>query len=215
MKRSLTVTSLLALCSVAIVATASAGYPPTVTPPSSKIVPQQPPAPNSPASLIFANTHNYGSVIIDVRIFNNYFGDGTKYWWTYTVSNLSFDPTPGSSNGFSGFELNLPVSVPDIADISPLAPWIINGFSGAPVEWDLRNSGGLGVMPGDIGDFSFTTSPRLISVSSGWFHTWESEVQTFVTNYPPDNSPEVPNVLEPIVPVQPTSWGHIKSLYND
>jgi hypothetical protein len=215
MKRSVLVTALFALCTAGMVTTTlAADYPPTVPPPSNKIIPHELPTPAGPQALIFSNTHNYGSVIIDVRIYNNFAGDPTKYWWTYAVRNVSYDPNPGTSNGFSGFELALPVAVPDIADIVPQAPWFVNCCSGQPVEWDITNTNGLGVMPGNPGHFSFTTSPRLISASTGWFHTWQGDGQTDIINYPPNDAPEVPNVLEPIVPVQPTTWGSLKSLYN-
>jgi len=60
--------------------------------------------------VIFTNSHSYlgGSVLIDVAIENNYLGDFGKYQWKYHVTNVSFDPNPGISNGFSGFETALP-----------------------------------------------------------------------------------------------------------
>jgi hypothetical protein len=215
--KRLLLASLLGLSSLAVLEgqVMAADYPPPLVPSTGlngAIIHPGPPGPQAPTALIYSNSHNYGSVVIDVNIYNNYFGDPTYYWWTYIVRNNSFDPNPGFTNGFSGFELALPVNVPDIANISPTAPWIVNGFSGQPVEWDLRNSGGLGVMPGDTGTFSFSTLPRLISTSSGWFHSWQGDSQTDITNYPPDNAPEVPNVQEAVVPVMPSTWGTIKSL---
>ncbi len=151
---------------------------------------------------IFSNTHAYGLVTIKVDVFDNYFGDFTKYHWVYTVTNHTFDPNPPVSNGFSGFELALPVLVPDIADITApdgIGPWIINCCSGLPVEWDLTNTGGAavlgGTMPGQTEVYSFTTAPRLVTVSSGWFHTWELDFQTNIVTYPLGNEPEVPDVL--------------------
>lgn len=211
MKKPLLCLALLGL----LVSTASASYPPVIEQPNAPaIIQPSAPQPNSPAGLIFSNLHNYGSCVIEVRVFDNYLGDTSKYWWTYIVRNFTFDPNPGTSNGFSGFELQLPVNVPDIANIDPMAPWDVNAFSGLPVEWDLRNSNGLGVMPTQTKVFSFTTLPRLISASSGWFHTWEFDGQSNIINYPPDNAPEVPNVLDNPVPVAPTTWGAIKSLRN-
>lgn len=185
---------------------ASAAYPPTNIPEpvsrpviSGKVI--------SLAGLIFSNTHNYGNVIIKVEVYNNYLGDFTKYWWVYTVTNVSFEPNPPSSNGFSGFELNLPVAVPDIATIAApdgIPPWLVNCCSGLPVEWDLRKTDGIpvngGTLPGETEQYSFTTSPRLITISNGWYHTWETnaagtDVQTFVTYYPTNDPPEVPDVL--------------------
>ena len=157
---------------------------------------------------IFTNVHNYGNVIIKVDVYNNYFGDFTKYWWVYTVTNVSFEPNPPSSNGFSGFELNLPVAVPDIANVAApdgIPPWLVNCCSGLPVEWDLKNTDGIpvggGTLPGQTEQYSFTTLPRLITLSTGWYHTWEQipggggDVQTFVTYYPAADPPEVPDVL--------------------
>jgi len=67
-------------------------------------------------------------------------GGAGKYWWKYDVTNNTFDPVPGTSNGFSGFELALPVSVPDIGDISAPDPaWDVDCCSGLPVEWDKDN----------------------------------------------------------------------------
>lgn len=157
-------------------------------------------------TLVFTNTHSYdaasgpGAIDIKVDVFNT----GTRYKWQYTVTNHSFDPVPGTSNGFSGFELAMPAFVPDIADVmSPSAAWAIDCCSGLPVEWDISNSRGLGVMPGGVGVFSFTTLPRHITVSTGWFHSWISDSQVDVTTYaftPGATGPEVPDVLRGPVP---------------
>jgi hypothetical protein len=156
------------------------------------------------SALLFTNTHNYGVITIKVEVFDNYLGDFTKYHWVYTVTNHAFDPNPPASNGFSGFELTLPIAVPDIGDIAApdgIGPWIINGFSGLPVEWDLRNTDGApvggGTLPGQTEVYSFTTLPRLVTLSTGWFHTWEMDVQTNIINYPAGDGPEVPDVLAP------------------
>jgi hypothetical protein len=216
MKRMVSCALLLALCSILLPLSGNAGYPPTISPPSHLIKPQSVPAPGSPTSLIFANSHNYGSVIIDVRVYNNYLGDPTYYWWTYIVRNISYDPDPlNGTNGFSGFELALPVNVPDIANILPgPPPWSVNCCSGLPVEWDQPNSQGPGVLPGNTQQYSFSTLPRLITSSSGWFHTWINNGQAYITNYPSTDAPEVPDVVEPVVPVKPMTWGAVKSLYN-
>ncbi len=156
------------------------------------------------AALLFTNTHAYGNITIKVEVFDNYLGDFTKYHWVYTVTNHTFEPNPGFSNGFSGFELTLPISVPDIGNIAApdgIGPWIINGFSGLPVEWDLRNTDGApvggGTLIGQTEVYSYTTLPRLVTLSTGWFHTWEGDIQTNVINYPPADGPEVPDVLAP------------------
>jgi hypothetical protein len=139
-----------------------------------------------------------------VDVFDNFMGDFSKYLWQYTVTNNSFDPNPGTSNGFSGFETDLPAAVADIGDVfAPSAAWLIDCCSGAPVEWDITNTLGLGVMPGETGVFGFTTLPRFITTSTGWFHTWENDVQTYISDYgltPGETGPEVPDVLQPPIP---------------
>ena len=157
----------------------------------------------SQALPFFTNSHLYdafggptGAVTIDVAVEDF----GSFFLWTYTVHNNAFDPNPGTSNGFSGFELDLPAAVPDITNVtSPSPGWIIDCCSGAPVEWDITNSVGLGIMPGEVGVFSFETLPRLITVSTGWFHTWQG-FQTDISYYldtPGETGPEVPDVLSP------------------
>jgi hypothetical protein len=183
----------------------AAGYPPPASPPTG--VPRSP-DPNAITGLIFTNTHSYAfgadpiAVVIKVDVYDNYLGDFTKYHWVYTVTNNSFEPNPGSSNGFSGFETALPVAVPDLGDVAApdgIPPWAINCCSGAPIEWDLTNTGGAavsgGTLPGETEVYSFTSAPRLITISTGWFHTWENDVQTNIVNYPAGDGPEVPDVL--------------------
>lgn len=137
------------------------------------------------ANVIFSNTHSYGGIVtIDVTVEDNYLGDFGKYWWKYDVTNISFDPNPGTSNGFSGFETALPAGVPDLMDrAAPSAGWEFDCCSGQPVEYDIRNSAGLGIMPGDSGQFSFTSLPRFITNSTGYFHTWQGDGQTDVTTF--------------------------------
>jgi len=167
------------------------------------------------AALIFSNTHSYefggdpDAVVIFVEVFDNFGGDFSKYLWQYTVTNNSYDPNPGTSNGFSGFETALPIAVPDLGDVfAPNADWETNCCSGQPVEWDIRNSVGPGVLPGEEGVFGFTSLPRFITNSTGWFHTWEGDVQTNLVFYPEGDGPEVPNVaLPPISTVPaPAAW---------
>jgi len=165
--------------------------------------------PVTPSSeLLFTGTHTYdflpgdGALTIQVDVYNNFFGDFNKYRWEYTVTNNSYDPTPGSTNGFSGFELALPASVPDLQDIyfPSGEPWEVNSYSGQPVEWDLKNSLGQGVMPGETGVFGFSSLPRLVTNSTGYYHTWQSDVQAFITMWsvtPGELGPECPDVLAP------------------
>lgn len=159
------------------------------------------------ADIILTNTHSYAfgadpaAIVIKVEVFDNYLGDFDKFLWQYTVTNNSYDPVPGTSNGFSGFETALPASVPDLGDVfAPNANWEIDCCSGLPVEWDIENSAGLGVMPGEVGVFGFTSLPRFITNSTGWFHTWQFNAQTNIVDYPAGDGPEVPDVLRPPIP---------------
>jgi hypothetical protein len=136
---------------------------------------------------IFDSTHTYNgtlgtgtvSIAVDVDQLSN-----GNYLWQYTVTNNSYNPVPGSSNGFSGFELNLPAFPPDLGNVTNPAPsWANNCCSGVPEEWDIMNASGLGIMPGYSGVFSFTSLPRTITNSTGWFHTWQNGSQSYISNY--------------------------------
>lgn len=156
------------------------------------------------AAIVFSNTHSYGGVVsIDVTVEDNYLGDFGKYWWKYDVTNVSFNPNPGVSNGFSGLETALPSGVPDLMDRAAPVGWIFDCCSGQPVEYDIRNSIGLGIMPGGTGQFSFTSLPRFITNSTGYFHTWQNDIQTNVTTFASfgEPGPEVPDVLRPPITV--------------
>lgn len=154
--------------------------------------------------------HNYGGLItIEAKVVNQ----GPTYLWEYTVTNLGYTPVGG--NGFSGFELALPVSVPDIANVTGPAGWEIDCCSGQPVEWDIKQPG-LGLQIGDSAVFAFTTDPRFITSSTGWFHSWTAlpfTTQLDILYYNsfacgpnggPCAGPEAPDVLRPPVP-EPSS----------
>jgi len=162
------------------------------------------------STLILSDTHQYDwsgvsdSVTIKVDVFNQ----DSSYLWRYTVTNNGF----ATGNGFSGFELALPVGIfgaTDIANITaPNPSWNVDCCSGEPVEWDISNVVGNGLLVGDTGVFSFTTLPRQISNSTGWFHTWENGTQASITNYsdtPGASGPEAPNLLlaPTVVPLPP------------
>jgi len=157
---------------------------------------------------IFDATHSYDwngntaaiTISVDVDLV------GGLYLWQYTVTNNSFS----TGNGFSGFELAMPAAPSDIGNVvSPNSNWISDCCSGQPVEWDIPdqvpNAGGSstfgpGILVGETGVFSFTTLPRSITNSNGWFHTWVNGGQTDITFYsstPGELGPEVPNVLLP------------------
>ncbi len=50
-------------------------------------------------------------------------------------------------------------------------------------------------MPGETGVFSFTADPTTITVSTGWYHSWQSGGQIDIVNYPPGDEPEAPDVF--------------------
>jgi hypothetical protein len=107
--------------------------------------------------------------------------------WEYVVTNLSYDPEPGITNGFSGFQLLFPGPVPELYNQQSPAvggPWQQNAFSGQfppfGVEWDAALPG-AGIMPGQTGTFSFSTFERMDVIveaegvgqgPAGWAHTW-------------------------------------------
>lgn len=128
--------------------------------------------------------------------------------WKYTVTNNSYDPEPGITNGFSGFQLGS--FIPEISNIfAPDGPietsnWEYECCAG-PVEWDLPDDEGLGIMPGETGVFGFTTAPRFISTSNGWFHSWANETQVEILNFTVDTAPEVPGELKPVPVPEPST----------
>lgn len=161
------------------------------------------------AGLLAHFDHSYlgGAVEIDLDVYSGApDAPAGKYLWKYTVTNISYDPTPGSSNGFSGFELFLPSPIPEIADITDPAPgWEHNCCSGLPQEWDIRNSNGLGIMPGQTGIFSFTTDPRLVAINdAGWFHSWVSDLQTSTNPTVGMHVPLVPGLVPIATPAPGT-----------
>lgn len=100
----------------------------------------------------------------------------------YTINNVSYDPIPGITNGFSGYQMLFPGPVPELYNQqSPVVggPWEQNAYSGnSPpfgAEWDAPLPG-VGIMPGETGVFSFCTFERVDVVvqepDAGWVHTW-------------------------------------------
>lgn len=150
------------------------------------------------AALIGHFVHDYTSVVITLDVYDGQ--PGGRYLWQYTVENISYDPVPGNTNGFSGFETYLPTPIAEIADITPndgtVPPWEVNCCSGNPVEWDRDNTAGDGIMPGQTGVFSFTTYPRQIAINeSGWFHTWQNDLQTYIVDTPGMHVPLVEGLV--------------------
>jgi hypothetical protein len=117
-----------------------------------------------------------------VEITENVYKTGDLMKWEYVVYNIDYDPEPGITNGFSGFQIQFPVQVAEVANqMSPLTggPWQQNAYSGVfppwGVEWDAPHPG-VGIMPGQTGVFSYTTEERervvVAAPDAGWAHTW-------------------------------------------
>ncbi len=167
------------------------------------------------ADTIFSNTHTYGfggdpnAVVIRVDVISS----PGQYLWQYTVTNNSYDPIPGQTNGFAGFALALCNLVPDLGNVSGPPEWDNSTGIDIPngVEWDRDDDDG-GIMPGETGVFSFTTLPRPWTLSDGLFHTWipvpdSTEKTQFDFVYFDGQGPEVPDGCEPplTTPV-PAGW---------
>ena len=121
----------------------------------------------------------------------------------YAVVNQTYNPLPGITNGFSGFQIIFNQAIPELYNQqSPIVggPWVQNAFSGQSppfgVEWDVPfGPPNPGIMPGQLGIFSFCTAEREdIIVNSppvnplgmgpnGWAHSW-SGGQAFIFNGP-------------------------------
>jgi hypothetical protein len=153
--------------------------------------------------------YNWAGNIDAIDIEAAVFDQGATYLWQYTVTNHSFAPAGG--NGFSGFELALPGGFPpDIGNVTDPGPgWVHNCCSGEPEEWD--KSVGPGILVGQTGVFSFTTLPRSIMNSTGWFHSWNSAPTqidvTFYTDTPGAVGPEAPNLVLPPIVIMPEPSG--------
>jgi hypothetical protein len=110
----------------------------------------------------------------------------------YAVVNQTYDPLPGLTNGFSGFQIIFNQAIPELYNQQSPAvggPWVQNAFSGQSppfgVEWDVPfGPPNPGIMPGQLGVFSFCTAERedvivnsppqnpLGQGPNGWAHTW-------------------------------------------
>jgi uncharacterized repeat protein (TIGR01451 family) len=168
-------------------------------------------APGS-AQLVLIDSHQFtwtdpasgGVVLIREEVYRGCAdGHPNETTFRYHVVNQSYDPVPGSSNGFSGFQIQFPGPIPDLHNqTSPAVggPWEQNAFSGVGppfgVEWDVPNDEGNGILVGQSGDFSYCTAPRDDVVVNdppanpsgfgpfGWGHTWISNGQSFIFNGP-------------------------------
>lgn len=140
--------------------------------------------------LVLLNSHAFtwtdpdsgGSVIITENVYEGcYDVDGSfnphDMTWEYVVYNIDYDPIPGVTNGFSGFQVLFPGPVDELYNqLSPAigGPWDQNAHSGVVngAEWDAPLPG-VGIMPCETGVFSFCANEREDVVTEGnWAHTW-------------------------------------------
>jgi hypothetical protein len=141
--------------------------------------------------------------------------------WEYEVENLSYDPEPGYTNGFSGFQILFPGPVAELYNQQSPAtggPWKQNSFSGQfppwGVEWDA-DLPGIGIMPGETGVFSFCTFERLNrfyedsgvgSGPAGWAHTWGLPIPELIIDLDGTATPGVGSTQEVAIGDSLTSW---------
>lgn len=139
-------------------------------------------------SYLWTDPASSGQARIAVQAFDNFAGDFDRYDWRYTVENLTYDPIPGTTNGFSGlhFVFALP-TVPGIGNQHGPAEWVFNqdhaGLDILPVPavlpfgigWDATPAM-LGLLPGTSSEFSFTTPDNVIVLVSHLqvAHTWQN-----------------------------------------
>ncbi len=153
---------------------------------------------------LWTDPQSGGQVEITERVLNGC-GDGHRdeQIFQYEVRNIDYDPDPGITNGFSGFQIIFPGTVPELHhQLAPSigGPWQQNAFSGRspPIgaEWDVPPPsvtgapGTFGIMPGQSGIFSFCTFQRTDLIvndppqnsqgqgPNGWAHTWVDIIST-------------------------------------
>lgn len=153
-----------------------------------------------------------GTILLVEEVFEGCEGigpDGLPFFnphdmtYSYAVVNSDYDPLPGITNGFSGFQLIFNQAIPELYNQQSPAVgglWFQNAFSGQfppfGAEWDVPfGFPNLGIMPGQLGTFSFCTAERediivnnpptdpLGMGPNGWAHTWIGG-QAFTFNGP-------------------------------
>jgi hypothetical protein len=146
-----------------------------------------------------------GQIQVTSTVFDNFAGDFTKWQFDYEVMNISFDPTPGTSNGVSGFNVVFQNQVSGVADQYAPAGWFFNCCGTTPpfgAEADIDNTGGFGIAIGATANLGFST-PAGVGFTDlyagSWAHSWEFDLQvnTFdLTDMTSGDGPLVP-VPEP------------------
>ena len=145
-----------------------------------------------------------GQIQVKSTVFDQYLGDFTKWHFVYEITNLSYDPNPGASNGLSGFNLVFGAPTPSTANQSAPLGWVFNCCGTIPpfgAEYDIRNSSGFGIPIGAGADIGFTTAAGvpLSNIHFGsWAHSWVNDSQTSTFNLQ-----DIASGLGPIVPGVP------------
>jgi hypothetical protein len=146
-----------------------------------------------------------GTVTIVSAVEDNFLGDFSKLEFTYTVTNHSYDPLPGFTNGLSGFQSVFLGPVPGVADQFGPPAWFFNccGGSSPPfgAEWDIDNSSGFGVAVGSTDVFGYTVPVGNVWTdlyAGGWMHSWDNNSQVNIFNIV-DNTTGL-SILTPVVP---------------
>lgn len=128
-----------------------------------------------------------GSVQIVSAVEDNFLGDFTKLEFSYTVTNISFDPLPGITNGLSGFQSIFLGPVAGVADQFGPVGWFFNCCGGSPppfgAEWDIDNAAGFGVPIGGTDVFGFTVPAGNIwtdTWTGSFMHSWQANSQVNV-----------------------------------
>jgi len=125
-------------------------------------------------------------------------GHQGEYTFEWEVYNIDY---AGNLNGLSGWQLQFNEPIDELHNQKSPAiggPWMQNAFSGMfppfGAEWDVMDSEGPGILPGQTGVFSFCTYPRedivvneppedsLGSGPNGWAHSWFDDVQVLLFN---------------------------------
>ena len=175
--------------------------------------------------LVLLNSHAFtwtdpesgGSVIITENVYEGCEVDGSfnphDMTWEYVVDNINYDPIPGLTNGFSGFQVIFPGPVDELYNqLSPAigGPWEQNAYSGvvSGAEWDAPLPG-VGIMPGETGVFSFCANEREdVVTEDNWAHTWGLGIPEPIVDADGTLSPlsGVPGAVEVAIGSALTSW---------
>ena len=157
-----------------------------------------------------------GQIQVTSTVTDNYLGDFTKWAFDYQISNLSYDPTPGTSNGLSGFNLVFGAPQPSTANQYAPAGWFFNCCGTTPpfgAEYDIDNASGFGIAVTTTGNVGFTTNagvPLTSQYLGSWAHSWENNLQTATFNL--QDAASGLGVIVPASPSPQPSGSWVRSL---